>query len=67
MQYQWILDVLQDLRSFATRNGLNGLAEQLGDTALVAAAEITRTFEETGPHGDTAGEISGDAPVRKNP
>ena len=40
MKYDWILDVLGDLRSFAQKNGLKALAEQLDDTALVAAAEI---------------------------
>ncbi|GAB4386462.1 hypothetical protein [Albidovulum sp.] len=42
MQYEWILDVLSDLKSFATGNGLTELAEQLDDTSLVAAAEIAR-------------------------
>ena len=36
----WILDVLVDLKSFATANGLGTLAEQLDDTMLIAAAEI---------------------------
>jgi hypothetical protein len=40
MQYDWILDVLDDLRAFAKGNGLSVLAEQLEDTSLVAAAEI---------------------------
>jgi len=51
MQYQWILDVLSDLKVFATSNGLTALAEQLDDTSLVAAAEITkRTGTLTGGH-----------------
>lgn len=44
MQYTWILDVLTDLRTFAQANGLPGLAEQLDDTSLVAAAEIAQTM-----------------------
>lgn len=36
----WILDVLTDLKSYAQKNGLTVLAEQLDDTRLVAAAEI---------------------------
>ncbi len=42
MQYEWILDVLTDLKAFAQSNGLSSLAEQLDDTSLVAAAEIAQ-------------------------
>ena len=42
MQYQWILDVLSDLKAFAKSNNLAALAEQLDDTSLVAAAEISQ-------------------------
>ena len=42
MHYQWILDVLHDLRAFAKANGLQALAEQLDDTTLVAAADIVQ-------------------------
>ncbi|WP_263721829.1 hypothetical protein [Defluviimonas sp. WL0075] len=48
MQYEWILDVLSDLKSFAQGNGLPELAEQLGDTSIVAAHEISRLSEEWG-------------------
>jgi len=48
MQYEWILDVLTDLRTFARRNDLTALAEQLDDTALVAAAEIAQRSEGLG-------------------
>lgn len=41
MQNEWILDVLADLRTFARQNGLGVLAEQIDDTKLVAAAELT--------------------------
>ncbi len=36
----WVLDILKDLRTFASQNGLSRLAEQLDDTLLVAAEEI---------------------------
>lgn len=47
MQYEWILDVLTDLKAFAKGNGLAALAEQLDDTSLVAAAEIAQAAEVT--------------------
>ncbi len=40
MHYDWILDVLNDLRSFADSNGLPVLSEQLADAQLVAATEL---------------------------
>lgn len=51
MQYDWILDVLSDLKTFALRNGLPALAEQLDDTSLLAAAEISQLA------GDMKGEF----------
>jgi hypothetical protein len=42
MKYDWILDVLDDLKTFAQGNGLPALAEQLDDTSLLAAAEIAQ-------------------------
>ncbi|MFT4961050.1 MAG: hypothetical protein ACI92Z_002136 [Paracoccaceae bacterium] len=56
MQNDWILDVLADLKTFAETNGLEALAQQLDDTALVAAAEIssTRTRVQTKAYGDTS-------------
>lgn len=43
MSKKWILDVLADLRAFAQMNDLPRLAEQLDETALIAAAEISDT------------------------
>ncbi|MGR3541280.1 MAG: hypothetical protein ACU0BS_07615 [Hasllibacter sp.] len=40
MANEWIIDVLSDLRAFATSNGLERLAEQLDDTTMIAAAEL---------------------------
>ncbi|MFA3917135.1 hypothetical protein [Ruegeria hyattellae] len=42
----WILDVLADLKTFASANGLETLAEQLGDTRLIAAVEIAKLEDE---------------------
>ncbi len=44
---EWILDVLADLKCFASANGLTALVEQLDDTQLIAAAEIASQIEET--------------------
>lgn len=55
MQYEWILDVLTDLKAFAKSNGLIFLAEQLDDTALVAAAEIAQI------DGEISGGLAADA------
>jgi hypothetical protein len=54
MQSDWILDVLTDLKTFATINGFPALAEQLDDTAIVAMAEISAREEGTGrkPYGN---------------
>jgi predicted transcriptional regulator len=56
MQYQWILDVLDDLRSFAERNGLDDLSRQIDLTMAVAASDIAKAsggtalaFSRTGP------------------
>ena len=42
MSQEWMIDVLSDLRKFASVNGLLGLAEQLDDTILLAATEMKR-------------------------
>jgi hypothetical protein len=47
MRSDWILDVLTDLKTFATANDLPVLAEQLDDTAIVALAEIASLHERT--------------------
>ena len=53
-QNGWILDVLSDLKAFASSNGLSGLAEQLEDTKLLAAAEIA-SLEQGVCHTDAGG------------
>lgn len=40
MRYEWILDVLTDLRAFARANGLPLLAERLDEAAAAAADEL---------------------------
>ncbi len=52
MEHDWILDVLSDLRTYAERNHLPRLADQLSDTTLLAALEISSTSES----GDVASE-----------
>ncbi|MDW4499085.1 hypothetical protein R5H30_13900 [Sulfitobacter sp. D35] len=46
MRSDWILDVLTDLKTFATANDLPVLAEQLDDTAIVALAEIAALHDK---------------------
>ncbi len=40
MAHDWILDVLTDLKAYATKNGLSALADELDEVTLVAATEI---------------------------
>ncbi len=40
MKNEWILDVLDDLRSFAQDHHLSALSEQLDDARLIAASEL---------------------------
>ena len=57
MKNDWIIDVLNDLHTFAYENGMKALASQLQDAQLIAAIEIASqnedaTFEPT--HADIA-------------
>ena len=45
MRSDWILDVLNDLKTFARANEMPILAEQLDDTAIVALTEIAAYHE----------------------
>ena len=47
MKNEWILDVIADLTTFARDNGMGALAEQLDDTRLIAAAELSLAEEGT--------------------
>lgn len=61
MQNDWILDVLADLKNFASANDLAALAEQLDDTLIVAASVIASKDEElrVGPNDEKGRSGSG--------
>lgn len=42
MNNNWILDVIDDLRSFADRNGFSAISEKLEEASIVAAGELSR-------------------------
>ena len=50
MKNEWILDVLDDLRSFAQDHRLPALSEQLDDARLIAASELAAQRERTAGH-----------------
>jgi|GEM_PF-327375 len=66
MQYDWIVDVLSDLKTFAQTNGLSVLAEQLDDSILVAATEIAQA-EEASVGGMLTNADAGGALYRAHP
>ena len=70
MQNEWILDVLTDLKTFAQKNDLTALAEQLDDTTLVAATELMTLDGKTRPrvsaNGGSAGKDPGTYRAREN-
>ncbi len=45
----WILDVLDDLRSFARQNGMPALAQELDQAVDVACREIGATIRVSSP------------------
>ncbi|MBS0564116.1 MAG: hypothetical protein JSR87_06495 [Proteobacteria bacterium] len=56
MQNQWILDVLHDLRAFATLNGFDDLSRQIDLTLAAAASDLAKAsggpvlaFSRSGP------------------
>lgn len=49
MGSDWILDVLTDLKTYAKKNGMSVLAEQLDDARLVAAAELATRDSQRSP------------------
>lgn len=59
MQNEWILDVLADLKTFAQKNGLGALAEQLDDTRYVASTELAASGKETCTHDDSSANAVG--------
>ena len=40
MAHDWIFDVLADLKTYARKNGLSALADELDEATLIAATEI---------------------------
>jgi len=46
MANEWIIDVLADLKTYATKNGFSALSRQLEDTTLIAQAEIASAQEK---------------------
>lgn len=40
-RYDWILEVLSDLKRFSKANGMDSLAAELDNVSAVAAAEIS--------------------------
>ncbi|MEM6618698.1 MAG: hypothetical protein AAF631_05285 [Pseudomonadota bacterium] len=60
MSQDWIINVLRDLRSFAARNDLAALADQLDDTIHVAVADMTaKTARQAAAAGNDARQHSG--------
>ena len=55
MRHNWIIDVLDDLRTFAARNDLSDLAQQLDKAAAVArdseTTEVSRAAVGAHAHG----------------
>lgn len=47
MPHDWLMNVLNDLRAYALRNGLPAIADQMGEARIVAAAELA-AMEESG-------------------
>ena len=48
MAHDWILDVIADLKAYATKNGLPALAAELDEATLIAATEIA-SIDGKGP------------------
>ena len=61
MAQDWMIDVLADLRNFARQNGFAVLSEQLEDTILVAAAELSQVAVggPIGQNGPSAANSAG--------
>ncbi len=69
---RWIIDVLADLKTFAEQNNLPLLAVQLGDTALLAQAEISQIPDKVtegiplAGHGAASLGVNGDNAGTRN-
>jgi len=51
MGYEWIFDVLKDLRSFAQVNGMSALAAKADEALKIAAVEVSvlKDASQSGP------------------
>lgn len=66
MPNDWIIDVLADLKAFATLNGMEATAAQIEDASLVALAELSSTPSHglgggdlmAGGHGQQTGTLT---------
>lgn len=65
MKADWVIEVLRDIREFASQNGLFGLAEQIDDAIMVGAEEIAELAHaceglaaDAGPERSGAGRSS---------
>ncbi|SDW90428.1 hypothetical protein [Roseicitreum antarcticum] len=47
MPHDWLMNVLNDLRAYALRNGLPAIANQMGEARIVAAAELAALEEQS--------------------
>lgn len=70
-QYQWIINVLTDLKTFAQENNMPALAEQLETTLMVAVAELPTEnaddlSDDTETKAETEDEDNNDAPENTN-
>ncbi|WP_371156363.1 hypothetical protein [Jannaschia sp. 2305UL9-9] len=70
MSKNWIIEVLTDLRGFASVNDLPTLAAQLEDALVVAVAEIGPDGPvpaQADTYGAQAGRFAGTAAGRQDP
>lgn len=63
MSKEWIIEVLADLRGFASANNLPTLAEHLEEAQVVALVELAQpaAFAGAGRDGAEAGRLAGTA------
>jgi hypothetical protein len=57
--HDWIIDVLEDLKTYAKRNGMAELAAKTDETLTVARQEIASKARSEGPTGTGAGGPQG--------
>ncbi len=56
MAHEWILEVLQDMRSYSQKNGLPALTAQLDEALRVATQEIGPAGVGTAPKDQDDGD-----------